>query len=61
VNNSIDGNEWRRYALMQNLAALDKLAAVVGEQDQRVIDARAAWRKGDVHGMGAIIADIKGA
>jgi hypothetical protein len=60
-SSAIPHAEWKAYVLREGLETLNALAAVVGDEDQRVIAARAAWRKGDVHGMGAIINEIKGA
>jgi hypothetical protein len=61
TDSAIDYQDWKAYALREQLETLNGLAAVVGEQDQRVIDARAAWRKGDPYAMGALINAIKGA
>jgi hypothetical protein len=56
---TIDGHVLKQYRLQQNLAALDKIAAIVGEDDQRIRDARAAFRAGRVDTMTACIEDIK--
>jgi hypothetical protein len=49
----IDGHEWRRYVLREQLEVLNKLALKLGEGNAHVIAARLAHSQGDPYGMSA--------
>jgi hypothetical protein len=59
THSSIDGEELLRYTLQQNLEALNALALIVGEEDQRIKDCRAAFLRRQPQVMGEILADIR--
>jgi hypothetical protein len=46
----ISNDQWRAYVLAQLADRINTLALTVelGEQDARIIEARSAWRRGDI-------------